>query len=794
MKTIKLSVQDFAQPCPRRGHIDHSSVAATTEQGILIHQQAQKKRSQADEKYKAELKTVWNFERGGFNFAVEGRMDGVYQHEVPVIEEIKSTFDLDGLKDRIKEQGTGHAYVLQLMTYGFMHIAQTGVEPILRFHLVSVRNRKSYDLFWKWDAEAYETWLNLRLDELVEEATRAQDRSARRKKAALKLEFPFETPRRGQRELIETIAEGIKNGKSLLVQAPTGLGKTVGVLFPTLQSAMARGQSVFYATPKNSQHLVAEEALEGFREKGAKLKGLTLTAKSKLCLKDEVFCRPEYCEYARNYHDKVREASLKEALRGKKRLTPKVFKLLGEKHVVCPYELQWEVAEEADVLIGDYNHAFAPRSALSRIAPLPVDMEGKPELVIDEAHNLPGRAMEYYSPTLSSKFLETLREPLRALARPFSKEALNLLDESLAIISSYQEANFRGARALNLDPALFNEHDVKLREFLTRYLESDVEIGPRDPVMAFANLWASFTEVLDDIIGEAREEFFTTHTPDSSGGTLKITCCDASAMLRPQYKNFEHTVAFSATLRPFEFYARLSGFEDEKLQTAEFTSPFDPENRKLLIIPQVSTKFSTREQHYGKIADVIARVTACRAGNYLAFFPSFSFLQEVHKRFIAPMGFRILRQERGSTNTQVQSTLDGLKFPDVPTILFAVQGGVFSEGIDYKGDMAIGAFIVGPPLPNFDIEREGMKEYYQRRYQQGHNYAYAFPAMAKSVQAAGRVIRTEADRGVIVLMDDRFLAADYAQSMPVDWFAQKPHELVSTSILQDIAQFWKNEV
>jgi DNA excision repair protein ERCC-2 len=261
-------------------------------------------------------------------------------------------------------------------------------------------------------------------------------------------------------------------------------------------------------------------------------------------------------------------------------------------------------------------------------------------------------------------------------------------------------------------------------------------------------------------------------------------------MLRPQYKNFEHTVAFSATLKPFDFYARLTGLEGDKLHTEEFASPFAPNQRKVLIIPQISTKWSKREQNYDRIAETISRVTACRPGNYLAFFPSFAFLQEVQRRILPPAGFRLWKQDRGASSAQVQAMLEGLKTDDCPTILLAVQGGVFSEGIDYPGEMAVGAFVIGPPLPNFDVEREGMKDYYQQHYEQGFNYAYAFPAMAKAVQSAGRVIRNETDKGIVILMDDRFLERSYAASMPSDWFASGPQELVSQSILADIQHFW----
>jgi DNA excision repair protein ERCC-2 len=789
LKVIKLSVQDFAHPCPRTGHIDHGQVGATAEQGTQLHQQIQRKRSQSHENYHAEVKITWAFERAGFRFEVEGRVDGLFAGATPVIEEIKSSFDPFALRERLLTQKLSHPYVLQLLTYAYIHLQTHQVLPALSFHLVSARNKKSTDLPWPWQGESYQHWLDLRLNELVEEAQRAEARASRRKKIAARLAFPFPTPRKGQKELVATIQEKLVAGNSLLLQAPTGLGKTVGVLFPVLQSALKRGQSVFYATPKNSQHTVAEEALEGFRAQGASLKNLTLTAKRKLCLKDEVFCRPEYCEFARDYHDKVREAGLKTLLRAKRKLSAKTFRKLGEEHVVCPYELQWEVADEADVLIGDYNHVFAPRSALSRVSPMLCGSVGKPALVIDEAHNLPARAMEYYSPQLTKTSLERRQTGVALLPRRFATEGTELIHSCMALLASYQEGKDGSSHVVSLDPEKFQDLDQRLRNFLTRYLESDAEIGPDDPIMGLCSEWSHFTEILTDVVLEERSEFFAT-CQGQQGGSLRLTCCDASRMLRPQYKNFEHTVAFSATLKPFDFYARLTGLEGDKLHTEEFASPFAPNQRKVLIIPQISTKWSKREQNYDRIAETISRVTACRPGNYLAFFPSFAFLQEVQRRILPPAGFRLWKQDRGASSAQVQAMLEGLKTDDCPTILLAVQGGVFSEGIDYPGEMAVGAFVIGPPLPNFDVEREGMKDYYQQHYEQGFNYAYAFPAMAKAVQSAGRVIRNETDKGIVILIDDRFLERSYAASMPSDWFASGPQELVSQSILADIQHFW----
>lgn len=794
MKTVSLSIGEFALPVPRKGSIEtHSGFGSrSAAQGREIHELVQAKRARAHDEYEAEVPISHVFERDGYRFEVGGRMDGFFKGTPPRIEEIKSGFNLWELSKKLRDGASEHPYCLQLRTYGYFYWLQNQVEPELNFHLVSSRSTSTTDdLPLRLDLKDYERWLELRLAELVIEAQQAEERAARRRKIAEKIEFPFESPRPGQVDLIATIEEGMHEGKRMLIQAPTGLGKTVGVLYPSLKEALARGQGVVYVTPKNSQHSVAEEAVERFQDQGAKLKPLTLTAKSKICFKPEPLCNPEYCEFARDYYTKVAEKGLIEAAAKKKKLNSKVFTKLGEEHEVCPFELQLDVAHEADVIIGDYNYVFGPRSALGILAQERLDQEGSPNLVIDEAHNLPARAIDYFSPALSSLALDRMREDVRELPQRFAQEAELLLDACIQVIV---DARPEGAtKPMRFDPEVddFLEQDSKLRAFLSRYLESDVEIKPRDVVLRLCFYWQEFTAALEFATDPTRDEFFTTFQPHPSGGTVKITCCDASQLLKERYDSYQNVVAFSATLKPFEYFARLSGLEGKDLKTAEFSSPFPRENRKLLIIPQISTKYSDRERNYPRIAEVIRRVTALKPGNYFAFFPSFEFMERTLERFEPPPGFTILRQERDMKGSLVESVVDHLRSSFVPTLVFAVQGGVFSEGVDYPGDALIGAFVVGPPLPNFDLEREGMRDYYEKRFKAGFDYAYTYPAMAKAVQAAGRVIRSEKDRGLIVLLDSRFVQAGYAASMPGDWFVSSPRELVPTSILAEVAEFWK---
>jgi DNA excision repair protein ERCC-2 len=717
-------------------------------------------------------------------------MDGIFRHELPKIEEIKTTFNIRELAQRLADSLMDHPYCLQLLTYGYFYWREHDILPELSFHLVSSRNSDNDDVGLVLDLPLYEQWLDLRLDELVVEAGLAEKRAARRRKIAACFVFPFETPRSGQIELMQTIEAIMTEKHPMLIQAPTGLGKTVGVLYPVLKEALSRGQRVVYVTPKNSQHSVAEDAVTRFQETGAKLKSLSITAKGKICFKNEPLCNPDYCEYARNYYGKVYEHGILDLLAKKRKLKARTFRDLGEQYQVCPFELQLDSAREVDLVICDYNYVFAPRSALGRMTDLGVDQTGKPNLVIDEAHNLPARAMDYYSPALSSVILENMRDEIRNAHGRFRYEAEELLDGCMQAVSTCRKGDKAQPQQIEPPMALFRDQHARLSAFLSRYLDSGVEIPNQDVILRLCYYWAEFTETLEFVGDPDRQEFFTTFYPHATGGTVKITCCDASEMLKECYKEYDQVVGFSATLKPFDYYVRLSGLDGGNVRTAEFESPFPHDRRKLLIIPQISTRYSHRERNYGKIADAVQRIAALRKGNYFVFLPSFEFLERVAALFQPPKGFTVLRQERGMKAFCVDAIVESLRSQSVPMIVFAVQGGSLSEGMDYAGETVIGAFVVGPPLPTFDLEREQMRKYYQQKYRAGFNYAYTIPAMAKAVQAAGRVIRSETDKGLIILMDRRFLEPSYRQSMPADWFESDVSEIVSESILNDVAAFW----
>lgn len=784
MKKINIGVRDFALPVPRTGSIEvNSGYGSLPANGQELHVALQKKRQSEFYNYRCEVKVSHTFERGGFKFIVSGQIDGILDGTVTIVEEIKSSFDIPDLLQKLKENAD-HPYAMQLKTYMYLLMLNDRVKPLGRFVLVSARTGEEIELPISFDQTGYESWLDKRLDELVAEAELREADAARRKMIARNVAFPFATPRQSQLELIDHVEAGLVNNEPMLIQAPTGLGKTIGVMFPVIKEAFSRGQTVVYVTPKNSQHSVAEDAIKRLQKKQPKLRALTITAKAKLCPKAEQICNPQYCEYAKDYYQKVYENDLVNKAAKHKHLSAQTFRDLGENYKVCPFELSVDCIDRADVVIGDYNYVFSPRSLLGRLTNQTAAKKDRPNLIIDEAHNLPSRAADYYSGSLSTYALQLLKNDLTTQNHSFVPEALMMISKGIEIIYACQPKGLKQAK-LEVIPDSFKEHSERLKDFVMRYLGAKIEIQQKDPILKLCGDWADFTAALDF----EGDNFFATYSENSFGASIKITCCDASEKLKAAHDTFSNVVAFSATLKPFEYYAKLSGFKSTKTKTMEFQTPFPKINRKLVVIPQVSTKYSDRDKNYQKIAQAIMKITEVRRGNYFVFFPSFGFLEEVAKLCTFDK-FELIKQSPEMRPAEVNRYIEQLKAQQEPTLIFAVQGGVFSEGVDYPGESVIGAIIVGPALPNYNLERELLRGYYEKYYGSGFEYAYTYPAMAKVIQSAGRVIRSESDRGLIVLMDRRFVETSYVDTMPDDWFDTSVNELVSSSILSDIKQFW----
>lgn len=795
MKTIQIAVREFALPVPRKGSIEvHSGYGYLPLTGDEAHREVQQRRASTISKYKTEQRISHSFERGDYTFVVSGRIDGLIDSAPPYIEEIKTAFNVQALHEKLRDDPQ-HPYCLQVLTYAYIYKIQNSVVPACGLHLASYAVRKEFDLPIILNVSEYESWLEKRLDELVEEAKEREGQKKRRIELSKTMTFPFTKARPGQQDLIDAIERSFLSGSNLMVQAPTGIGKTAGVIFPSLRDALERGQKLVYVTPKNSQHQVAQDAIKKMQADGSEIRALTLTAKSKLCFKGEPVCDPELCEFAKDYYAKIHANDLVKKASKHQNMDAELFLELGKEYEVCPFELSVEAISRADVIIGDYNYVFAPRGLLGRFTGYGFSENARPNLAIDEAHNLPSRATGYFSPAISTATIDACRERVSTLPLDLKSESEALLHACLSLISKFQPRDRQKSAVIDPPAPPFLDLAAQLSAFLNKYmLYVGDNIRAGDPVIGLCREWTDFSSAL----AIKAEEFFCTFNKDTfgrakdnplRGSHLKITCCDASKHLSTCIEEFEHVVAFSATMKPFDYYQQLSGFKEEETIAQEFSSPFPTTNRKLVLIPQVSTKLNDRAKNNGKIAEAIMRILSVRTGNYFVFFPSFAFLRDVAEQVHLP-GFNMLHQQQGMSAADVQKFIDSLRDSGLPTVIFAVQGGVFSEGVDYPGDMLIGAIIVGPALPTFDLEREKMREYYDNKFGQGFDFAYTFPAMARVVQAAGRVIRSETDRGLIVLMDKRFAAPSYSATMPGDWFNTSVNELVSKSILSDIKQFW----
>ena len=763
-------------------------------QGAETHNYFLNKRKKQIPGYKIETKLSRCFEAGGYEIKIAGRVDGFHQADcdsdgIPVIEEIKSDFDISRLESILIEN-PDHPYRLQLLTYGYFYKLETGNDTDLRLILVSSKDNQSKTIRVEFEPVKFQHWFDNRITEVVQDYEKWQTKRTAAKSRSEIIQFPYDDFRVGQNQLMKTAEKTVENGQQALIQAPTGLGKTMAVLFPALKSTLKAGNQVIYVTAKNSQHEAVVEASREINESSKinDLKVLVLTAKAKVCLKEEVYCNSDYCEYAKDYYAKLHRHNVKDEVANCQVMSKDEFIRAGKKYKVCPFELSLDSIENADIVVGDYNYVFSPRNIMGRFASrFQTKKQVKPTLLIDEAHNLPDRAKSYYSSSLSEEELLDIKARVIKQLPNHSIEAQALIEELLWLMRSYTDDGRYSVKATEFNPGKFDVMKNKINEFVRSYLSAAIVLQENDPLLELNSVVGDFSDCLNN----AGEGFSHLVKPDN-GGLLKVVCLDASKKLSDTYSKVKSTVAFSATLKPFDYFAQLLGMDEEKnLIQTEFDSPFPGENRKLMIIPQLSTKYRDRPRNYPKIRESIKRITALKRGNYVVFFPSYKFMEDVLSETTLEHA-SIICQKRSMTREQIQSYLNKLKDDSQSTVLFAVQGGVFSEGIDYRGNMLIGAIIVGPALPRFDIEAELLQKYYDKKNGCGYKYTYVYPAMTKVIQSAGRVIRSEKDLGLLVLLGRRFITDEYREVMPEYWTKPAVDGLVSSAIVSDIEKFWRS--
>ncbi|MDO3410109.1 helicase C-terminal domain-containing protein [Saccharibacillus sp. CPCC 101409] len=759
--TVRTSVRPLVEYVFRGGSLQSGTrFGSALQEGTRIHREVQEKYGENDRK-EVFLKTELVCAGGELTIQVEGRCDGLLLDEsgLYTIDEIKSTSELpeqlDGGHDVHWAQAKFYAYMLaeergaELERIGvrLTYVHKPGGE---RSVFEVVQTREELTAFVEDVAERYAPYALL-----------LKRREEKRNLAASQLGFPFGRYREGQRLFAGAVFKTIREEKNLLARAPTGTGKTISTLFPAVK-AIGEGLvgRVYYLTAKTTTRAGAEEALALLERSGAYLSAVTITAKDKVCFKEEEDCAGGQCRFALGYYDRINDALL-DLFEHETLITRDVLETYARKHTVCPFEFSLDAAYAADVVVCDYNYVFDPRIAFKRLSD---EQRNSSALLVDEAHNLVERGREMFSAELvKSAFLaikrgyKNVHEGVRAAADRVNAYLILLRKQA------GEEGKFVGS-----EPP----------EVMFKLLEPFVEQAENALITVHGSeseeelLEAYFAAQTFLRIGKLYGDPYVTYVEtDGSEVKMKMFCLDPSELLLQASKNYRSAVYFSATLAPLGFYREMLGASEEDY-TLSIPSPFSPEQLETRILP-VSTRFRDRERTRESLAVSLAETVLERPGNYLFFFPSYAYLQEIRQAFeirIEGADVEILNQDAGMSESERTAFLDAFVPGRERTLVgFAVMGGVFSEGIDLAGDRLTGVAVVGVGLPQIGLERDIIRDYFNEHGRSGFNYAYVYPGMNKVQQAGGRLIRTEDDRGVLILADDRFLQEPYRSLLPEEW-------------------------
>ena len=774
---IKISIRNLVEFVLRRGSIDSRIKASVRAlEGIKGHKKIQ---SSYSEKDRAEVTLKEDIDFEDFTLRVEGRADGILEeNEKIIIDEIKTTtknvMDIDyDFNELHWAQAKVYAYIYSkeknldsiIVQLTYYNVKDFGTKFLRKEYSFNELKEFFYDLIEKYKEWILleKIWIDFRNDSIES------------------FNFPFESYRRGQRELAIRVYKAITEGKKCFAEAPTGIGKTMSTLFPAVKALGAKKtHKIFYITAKTTTREIANNTLRIMREKGLNLRSVNITAKEKCCKMEEKKCIPEYCPYANGYFDRVNIA-LKEALKHKEEYDLEYINELSEECNICPFEFSLELSNFCDVVICDYNYIFDPQASLKGI------LEGKAKdytILIDEAHNLLDRGRSMYSSKLfKDDFLKLKRE-----FKSKDKGIYNSLDRA----NKYLIEKRKVLENLETKSLVEKEEPSDLYGILRGFLEK-VDIYESKSSEENSNLLELYFNVYEflNICGYYGEDFTTLYKLDGNNLELLINCLDPSRILKSIMNRFKSVIIFSATLLPMEYFKELYGAQEGDY-SVNLTSPFDYKNKLTIVGKDVSTTYSNRKKTLPKIVNYIIECVKSKRGNYLVFFPSYEYMWMVHEEIKKrEVDFSLVAQGDHMKEEEKEEFLSLFKEGGEKTHLgLAVLGGHFSEGIDLTLDKLIGVIIIGVGMPKICLERESIKEYYNSIGKNGFDYAYVYPGIIKVLQAAGRCIRTEKDKGVVLLLDDRYFTNKYKRLLPREWFLNILVES-EEGIKNTCKNFWK---
>ena len=845
MQELHTSVRNLVEFILRGGDIDNRSGRMITDammEGSKIHRKIQRSMG---ENYQAEVPLALTIEAEEYMLVIEGRADGIAYGEFPNQNSEKEAYTQDTFLDRTGKseemvyideikgvyrnvatmEAPVYVHKAQAMCYAYIYALQNHLDQIgvqMTYCNLDTEDVKLFQEVFAWDALA--DWFGNLIAEYRKWADWQIMWRRKRQESIQNLEFPYPY-REGQRKLVGDVYRTIRRGKNLFLQAPTGVGKTISTIFPAVKAVGEElADRIFYLTAKTITATVAKETFGLLREQGYQAKIIQLTAKEKLCLcgntaieqeaadQDNPYpdfpqikleCNPQNCPYAKGHFDRVNDAVF-ELLQASDLFTREEILAQARKHRVCPFELSLDVATWCDNILCDYNYVFDPNVYLKRF--FQDSSKEKYLFLVDEAHNLVDRSREMYSATLYKEDILAVKKIMKphnqAIARTLDKCNKAMLDFKREC-ENYSVCESVGVLTFYL---------MRLVSQMEEFFEKPREFPDKKTVLDFYFELRNFVNIYDLV-----DENYVIYDEMQEDGRfmIKLFCVDPSKNLQKCIDKSVSTIFFSATLLPINYYKRLlSTKEDNYAIYAQST--FDETQRLLAFGRDVSTKYTRRgPAEYEKIARYIRAAIRSKKGNYMVFFPSYKMMQDVYDVFVRveresdtgngvavsdeqniaeeslEESLTIIMQHSNMNEAEREEFLQAFEQEDGGTLVaFCVMGGIFGEGIDLKNDRLIGAVIVGTGLPQISNEREILKQYYDKQGLSGFDYAFRYPGINKVLQAAGRVIRTQEDRGIIVLLDERFLQSDYNALYPREW----KNRIVGNveTVDAEICKFWKN--
>ena len=806
MQELHISVRNLVEFIFRAGDIDNRAgklaSAEAMMEGSRIHRKIQKS---MDTSYQAEVPLKIEWKANDYVLVVEGRADGIaygkfqpdlpaatesvlqpekeFAAEIPPEEEISFIDEIKGVYRNVAamEQPV-YVHKAQAMCYAYIYAKQNRLERI--GVQMTYCNLDTEEIRYFREIYTFET-LTVWFGHLIEDYRKWADWQIawkkQRQESIHTLEFPFPY-RQGQKKLVADVYRTILRGKNLFIEAPTGVGKTISTIFPAVK-AVGEGLAdrIFYLTAKTITATVAKETFALLEEQGYRAKVIQITAKEKLCLCEEMDCNPVNCPYAKGHFDRVNDAVF-DLLQKSNLFTREEVLAQAKEYQVCPFEMSLDVATWADNIVCDYNYVFDPNVYLKRF--FQEGIKGDYLFLVDEAHNLVDRSREMYSADLYKEDVLAVKQIMKAHSRTICR----ILDKcNKAMLEMKRECEHYQI----LDSVgTLTFHLMRLASQMDEFLEKPREFPEKKTVLDFYFALRNFLNIYDLV-----DDHYVIYSQMTEEGQFRIRlfCVDPSVNLQKCIDKSNSTIFFSATLLPIGYYKRLLS-TDEDNYAIYAQSTFAQTQRLLAFGRDVSTKYTRRNRkEYEKIADYIGAVTEAQQGNYMVFFPSYRLMQDVYEVFAgkAADSCEILMQHNNMKEHEREAFLEEFEKERQGTLVaFCVMGGIFGEGIDLKNDRLIGAIIVGTGLPQVSDEREILKNYYDERGLSGFDYAFRYPGMNKVLQAAGRVIRTSEDRGVILLLDERFLQREYGALFPREW--EKRSVCGLPQLREEVSRFWSD--